>query len=334
MAGRQQGTLDGWMSGRGSHRGSSRGSHRGSGRGGSSRGRGGRSEGSERPLSARRMQLAAVAADTRTVLPTILAKLPNLHASKAEVFMLETLPALKAEDCPKRPPTPIKVVNQDSFNAAIALAATKGPASGRVAVLNMASHRNPGGGWLRGAVAQEEMLCYRSSLALSLHQRYYPWRQRMGIYTPDVLIIRSDMPSGHKLLMPDVPAEDLPVVSALSIAALCRPETRRLQTRRADGTTVERQIYADDAARDLTKDKMRLCLRMAAHRGHGSLVLGALGCGAFLNPREEVTQCWLEVFGEAEFAGGWWEDVVFAVYDARNEGNFDVFERDLGGVLV
>jgi uncharacterized protein (TIGR02452 family) len=73
---------------------------------------------------------------------------------------------------------------------------------------------------------------------------------------------------------------------------------------------------------------------MAAQKNHGLLVLGALGCGAFANPKEEVAYCWLEVLREQEFQGGWWEEIWFAVLDTRQEGNFEVFERVLGGKMV
>ncbi|KAH7310425.1 hypothetical protein B0I35DRAFT_357936 [Stachybotrys elegans] len=337
MGSKGQGTLDGWLSKQQS-RDTAPASDSGSRPAPTPAGQRDNNTTRHRGTERRRETLAAVATETRIVLPDVLRDLPNIQAAKSEALYLSTLPRLKASDCPKRTPSGkavIRIVNEDTFNAAINLAASKGPASGRVAVLNMASHVNPGGGWRKGALAQEEALCYRSSLSLSLHKRYYPFKQRMGLYTPDVVVIRSDMPSGHKLLLPDIKAEDLPVVSVVSIAALRVPETRQVQETAADGTTVVRRaVYADPAARDLTKDKMRLCLRMAAQRDHGLLVLGALGCGAFRNPKEEVAQCWLEVFGEAEFQGGWWEEVWFAVYDTRNEGNFEVFERVLGGVEV
>ncbi|KAJ6445496.1 mitochondrial chaperone BCS1 [Purpureocillium lavendulum] len=293
----------------------------------------------KRDSNRQREDLAATAKETRTVLPDILKNLPDVQAAKSEALYLDTLTPLKASDCPKRTASgkaTIRIVNDDSFNVAIELAASKAstPTSGRVAVLNMASHANPGGGWLKGARAQEEALCYRSSLALSLHRRYYPFKQRMGLYTPEVVVIRSDMPSGHKLLLPDVKPEDLPVVSVLSVAALRQPETKRVRGNTLAGAVHERLVYADPRSRMLTKDKMRLCLRMAAQRGHGLLVLGALGCGAFRNPKEEVAKCWLEVLRESEFQGGWWEEVWFAVYDKRNEGNFEVFEEILGGQEV
>jgi uncharacterized protein (TIGR02452 family) len=73
---------------------------------------------------------------------------------------------------------------------------------------------------------------------------------------------------------------------------------------------------------------------MAAARGHSLLVLGALGCGAFRNPPREVARLWAEVLGEAEFAGGWWREIVFAVLDTRREGNLEVFEEVLEGLEI
>jgi hypothetical protein len=286
--------------------------------------------------AARRAANAATAAETRTILPDILKALPNLQASKSEALYLDTLPALKSTDCPHVTPdgkVAVKIVNEDTFNAAISLAALEGSDHGRVAVLNMASHSHPGGGWLKGASAQEEALCYRSSLSLSLHKRYYPFQQRMGIYTPDVLIIRSDMSSGHRLLLPDAKHVDLPVASVLSIAGLRHPETSKQQVATPTGPQ-ERVIFAKATDRILTKDKMRLCLRMAASRGHRLLVLGALGCGAFKNPPKEVANCWLEVLQEPEFQGGWWKAIWFAVFDRRNEGNFEIFRDVLDNVEV
>ncbi|KAM0325737.1 hypothetical protein ACHAQA_007037 [Verticillium albo-atrum] len=317
---------------RGARGGFGRGHGRDRGRG---RGRGqGQGRGGQPPNTTRRNRdLAEVAKETRTVLPDILPHLPNVNASASEALHLATLPALKVSDCPQQPRTTIQVVNADTFNAALDLAEAN-PNEGRVAVLNLASDYRAGGGWLKGARAQEEALCYRSSLYLSLHRRYYPFDHPfMGIYSPDVVIIREDMASGHDLLVPDTGFGDLPVVSVLSIAALRNPTTKRNRVATLAGTE-ERLEFADTRDRDLTKGKMRLCLRMAGAKHHGLLVLGALGCGAFHNPPGEVARCWREVLGENEFAGGWWKGIVFAVLDTKNEGNFEVFEEILGGMMV
>lgn len=226
-------------------------------------------------------------------------------------------------------------MNGDSFTVAIEMAtrhSSPGKAPGeergaRPAVLNLASATSPGGGWRRGTLAQEEALCYRSSLALSLKDRYYPFRRLSGVYSPDVLIIREEMGKGNALYT--CPEAEMPVVSVVSVAAVKWPEVGLITDAR--GT---REVFANDRDRLLTKGKMRVALRLAAARGHGLLVLGALGCGAYANPREEVVDCWKEVLGESEFGGGWWVEVVFAVLDAKGEGNFELFDKELGGLEV
>ncbi|KAL2121658.1 hypothetical protein VTJ04DRAFT_5685 [Mycothermus thermophilus] len=221
----------------------------------------------------------------------------------------------------------------------------------RVAVLNMASEKNPGGGWLKGSSAQEEALCFRSTLAASLHKQLYPIQQRAGLYTRDVVIFRGSMGDGHKLMVPETAAAKLPVVSVLSVAGIRRPEVKPANAADASGSSAHSEaqgagkqgkekgpkgpfVFADPAARQLTKDKMRQCLRMAAIKGHTMLVLGAIGCGAFRNPPQEVAQCWLEVLGESEFAGGWFKEIWFAVFDRRKEGNFEIFSEAFDGKVL
>jgi uncharacterized protein (TIGR02452 family) len=200
-----------------------------------------------------------------------------------------------------------------------------------VAVLNLASERSAGGGWQNGALAQEEALCYRSSLYLSLHKSYYPLHSLSAIYSPSVLIIRDAMSRGHSLLTSTKQPVDLPVTSVISVAALRRP-----------ALTDDRKSYKNEGQRADMKRKIRLTLRVAAMKGHTKLVLGALGCGVFGNPPGEVAQCFLEVLREKEFQGGWWEDVVFAILDnVKGEqggkdgiGNYGEFYRVLDGQVV
>lgn len=200
-----------------------------------------------------------------------------------------------------------------------------------VAVLNLASERSAGGGWKNGALAQEEALCYRSSLYLSLHKSYYPLPSLSAIYSPSVLIIRDAMSRGHSLLIPTEQPANLPVTSVISVAALRYP-----------ALTDDKKGFKNEGQRAETKRKIRLTLRVAALGGHTKLVMGALGCGVFGNPPKEVADCFLEVFRETEFQGGWWEEVVFAIMDnARGDqggrdgvGNYGQFYRVLHGQVV
>jgi uncharacterized protein (TIGR02452 family) len=199
-----------------------------------------------------------------------------------------------------------------------------------VAILNLASERHPGGGWENGTLAQEEALCYRSSLYRSLHRSYYPLPLLAAVYTPTCLLIRSSLTSGHALLT--CPPRDLPVTSIITVAALRRPEIDD-----------QGRFFAIRWDRETTKTKIRGILRLAVLKGHTKLVLGALGCGAFGNPPEDVAQCFVEVFDEEEFSRkGWFEDVVFAIMDNASGseggnngvGNYGIFWRALNGMIV
>ncbi|KHN98620.1 uncharacterized protein MAM_03744 [Metarhizium album ARSEF 1941] len=156
------------------------------------------------------------------------------------------------------------------------LAASKGAAStGRVAVLNVARHAN------QEPELKKKRLAIAPSPLLSVQAA-----QGHVIYSPDVVVIRSDLTPGHKLPAPETLVQDLPVVSVLGIAALRCPQTKPLQGNSPAGGAVKRLIYADPADRDLANARMRLCLRMAARRNHGLLALDALGSGTFKNPKE------------------------------------------------
>ncbi|KAL1958631.1 hypothetical protein VTO42DRAFT_4228 [Malbranchea cinnamomea] len=284
-------------------------------------------------------QLAQTALETTRVLPSLLDLTPHAPP-KGYLYSPPNPPHLHRKYCPKFPPTAIRVHDADTLDTAIGLAQCakyvtvhdKKP----VCVLNMANAYSAGGGWKKGALAQEEALCYRSSLSFTLKLRYYPIPEFGAIYSPTVIVIRKSLKENHRFYPLDKP-EEFPVVSVISVAAICRPE---VVTERVPGPQeVYRTRYAKREDRETMKEKMRVILRTAACNGHRRLVLGALGCGAFLNPREEVADCWAEVFSESEFTDGWWESVIFAVMDDLGEGvdgdgNFGVFYRRLNGLMV
>ncbi|KAI9679123.1 MAG: hypothetical protein M1829_001793 [Trizodia sp. TS-e1964] len=304
-------------------------------------------------------KLSLVAKETKHLLPGLLKQLAGTGVTTDGILLdLADLPSTNhPHPCPKFSlPTPtsplahapaqygtrIRVVDDDTLDVALALQQREprtpadwgGVAGGgqqRVVVLNMANALHGGGGWLKGALAQEEALCYRSSLAFTLKRRHYPLPPLSGIYSPTVVVFRDALGAGHTLRSDvDTPAR-LPVLSAISVAAQRDPFLTR-------GSP---PLYQRAGDRERMKGKIRLILSMAMYYGHHRLVLGALGCGAFNNPRGECAQCWAEVFQEAQFQGGWWSDVVFAVMDgggARQgkdgDGNYGVFYQVLDGMLV
>ena len=285
------------------------------------------------PSSRHSVLLAQVAVETKAVLSHVLKLTPNARPD-GDLYKFDDRFRLDHKHSPHFQPTKVRVLNADSIDAALSLssrttATVPTPNSKPVLILNMANAYHSGGGWEQGALAQEEALCYRSSLSFTLKIRFYPIPEFGGIYSPTVVVIREGMAQGHNLLDLTKP-EDLPVASCVSVAAIRDPDLVR------DAAGMER--YRRSRDRDTMKEKMRVVLRMAAMTRHRVLVLGALGCGAFGNPNVEVVQCWKEVFKEREFGGGWWETVVFAVMEEGGQrdgdGNFGVFWRGIDGVEV
>ena len=285
------------------------------------------------PSSRHSVLLAQVAAETKAVLPNVLELTPNAP-SKGTLYRMSDHFRLDHKYNPRFQPTKIRVLNADSIDAALTLshrtaAIAPNPDSKPALILNMANAYHSGGGWEQGALAQEEALCYRSSLSFTLKISFYPIPEFGGIYSPTVVVVREGIAQGHNLLDLTKP-EDLPVVSCVSVAAIRDPDIVR--------DAAGKEGYRRSRDRDTMKEKMRVVLRIAAMTRHRVLVFGALGCGAFGNPNVEVVQCWKEVFKEREFGGGWWETVVFAVMEEGGQrdgnGNLGVFWRGIDGVEV
>ncbi|MEU9874172.1 TIGR02452 family protein [Actinomadura sp. NPDC048021] len=181
--------------------------------------------------------------------------------------------------------------------------------------LNFASAKNPGGGFLNGAHAQEEGLARSSGLYESLRsaREYYDFHRAQGdllysdhmIYSPDVPVFRDD--SGRLLEEP------------YGVTFLTSPAPNRGAIR--DAAKAERVPAA-------LRLRARKVLAVALANGHTRIVLGAWGCGVFRNDPAEVA----EVFAEALRPGGEFADrfehVVFAVWDtAKGAPRHAAFER-------
>lgn len=200
-----------------------------------------------------------------------------------------------------------------------------------IAVLNMASRQNPGGGVLNGAGAQEENLFRRTNLFLSMfqfaryanqygldmHRKQYPLDRNFGgIYTSDATVFRGEEKKGYPLL-----GDDSFRVSFIAVSGINRPALK-------DAT------HLADNMVDGTKNKMRTILRIGLLHGHDSLVLGAMGCGAFCNPPSHIARLFHDVFEEPEFKNKY-RLVCFAILDDHNahrshnpEGNYLPFLKE------
>ena len=224
----------------------------------------------------------------------------------------------------------VEVVNEDCLEVGMRLKAE----GCNPAILNMANRRNPGGSVLTGAAAQEETLFRRTNLFRSLYQfapyaaqygiacssHHYPMdRNYGGVYTPGAICFRHGEQEGYALM-------DEPVsLSFITVAGMNRPDLT------PDGKIADHHV-------EPVKNKMRTILRIGLQQGHDSLVLGALGCGAFCNPPRHVARLFHEVLGEPEFENKFVR-IVFAIIDDHNarrrhnpEGNYKPFAEEFAGM--
>ncbi|KAF8827321.1 hypothetical protein HHX47_DHR5000506 [Lentinula edodes] len=271
-------------------------------------------------------QRHAVSRDTIARSTNVTVELEAQGATLASTFISDQLPPLPTlSEIPS--PKPVSVVNSDSFTIARRLISDDPHnATGKMAVLNLASDQRPGGGWdTTLSKTQEEALCYSSTLFSTLSPSYYPWPNLgpgsiAGVFSPGVVIFKHDL--DHDCV--DLPNKERCVVSVLTVAAPCGPEL----------TKDEQRFVKESDLQDL-REKIRLVYRMAGWNDQEFLVLGAMGCGAYRCPPLLVANEMRDILLESEFKGRF-KKVIFAVYSSPGNGarNFEVFEKVFKGVEV
>ncbi|CRG91110.1 hypothetical protein PISL3812_08158 [Talaromyces islandicus] len=258
-----------------------------------------------------REQRQQTAKETQRLTPDIIASTPGATAESN--FYTELLPPLQQSKTTRD--TRVHIRNGDTFTVAQRLAAG---GQTNVAVLNMASDRHPGGGWLRGALAQEEALCLRSTLAATLEDLHYPTPPIAATWSPGVVVFRDEVVNDCQILE----KSQRFVVGVVSVAGLRRPPLT------GDGLD-----YGSPEHTEIMRNKIRQILRVMAVNGVSCCVLGALGCGAFGNPPKRVATLFREIISENEFIG-YFSEIIFAILDQRREGNIQVFEDVIGDFVI
>lgn len=190
----------------------------------------------------------------------------------------------------------------------------------RVALLNFASARNPGGGFLGGARAQEESLARASGLysCLRTQPAFYDYHRELRsclysdrvVFSPDVPVFCDD--NHHALPQPYTVS--MLTSAAVNVGALEKNEPQSLRFVEA---TMARRI--------------RMVLAVAAVQKIEALVLGAWGCGVFRCDPELIARLFAEALAEPELQGCF-SQVVFAIMNPRSgpDRNIASFERHFG----
>ena len=181
---------------------------------------------------------------------------------------------------------------------------------GKTAVLNFASYKNPGGKFLEGSSAQEEMLCHSSFLYNVLSEfdeDYYEFNRltknfalytNRALYSPDVMFFR-----GSEEIYADV----------ITCAAPNKYTAQKYCGR------------SDFDCNSVMKDRIHFMLDIAKEENVNTLILGAWGCGAFGNDPEFVANAFKKEL--EEYYSDTFENIIFAIPGGTN---YMVFKRVFG----
>ncbi len=185
-------------------------------------------------------------------------------------------------------------------------------AYGKTAVLNFASYKNPGGGFLTGSRAQEEALCHESTLynVLKEMNHFYEWNnlnlnkglyQDRAIYSPDIIFEREG-----EMVKCDVITCASPNWSAASHRCTLEENEKALA------------------------DRIRLVLEIAKDNKVNTLILGAYGCGVFQQNPEVVARLFREI--AKEVFKNYSIEIIFAIIPALpgQTDNLAAFKKEFG----
>ena len=191
-----------------------------------------------------------------------------------------------------------------------------------VAVLVFASARNPGGGYLNGAQAQEEAICRASALYACLLRApgfYAHHRAERDVFYTDRVILPQAL---NFVRAGGDPIPAVPVFRDERGALLATPYTVGFLTSPAPNAGVIHRSSPQEAHRipGALAARAERVLETAVVCGYRRLVLGAWGCGVFQNDPAVVAGAFRQLLtGEGRFAGHF-DEVVFAVLDRTGSG--------------
>lgn len=159
----------------------------------------------------------------------------------------------------------------------------------KIAALNFASYVNPGGGFLYGARAQEEMICAQSDLypVIASQREFYIWNMQhqnchiyldRALYSPDIIWTNNEINSKSDVITCAAPNKTAGRCSIKDPGELVRFCSQ------ADKAMINRMDFVKRIAEDQQVDV---------------LILGAWGAGAFGFKPLEVAKMWQRTFDQA-----------------------------------
>ena len=201
----------------------------------------------------------------------------------------------------------------------------------KVCVHNFASATNPGGGVTRGSQAQEESICRCTDLYLCLNievylNKFYGEHRKAHnpiynddiIYSPGVDVFKTDTKEPKIMNEKDWYKVDILTCAAPNL----RPTPSNVMNPDSGDKAVK---LTDDELIKILEPRVRKIFDVASFYKTDVLILGAFGCGAFMNPPKLVAEVFNKVMKDyiRKF-----EVIEYAVYCRDFETkNYDEFYK-------
>lgn len=238
-------------------------------------------------------------------------ELVKLHMSQLKTRVYDKKPDIKIKNNYN---TIITVTNNDSITECLIGDDSK------TVVLNFASYKYPGGGYLTGSKAQEECLCRQTTLYPELEKqvKWYDNHRRNlnnGLYgndtalTENVEIIRN---SNNELINSNK------FIGIITSAAVNAKTVRRFKPQ------LENKIN------ECMLERLDTIMAVAYVNDYETLILGAYGCGVFGNKVKDVAEMCKELLSN-KYKGAF-KKVAFPIYG--NIDNLKVFKDVFKNSLV
>lgn len=179
----------------------------------------------------------------------------------------------------------------------------------KIAVLNFASFKNPGGMFYNGSSAQEESLCHESFLYNVLKEfenSYYKENRKhlnralyqdRCLYSPSVVFQRGD------------------TVVKCDVITCAAPNKKAAQ---------KYQDVSDTLNRETLRGRVQFILNVADAQNVDTLILGAFGAGVFGQDPKEVAECFILELAQYKYN---FKNIIFAI-PRKNENRFDQFNKN------
>ncbi|PWV50600.1 TIGR02452 family protein [Chitinophaga sp. S165] len=208
-----------------------------------------------------------------------------------------------------------EVTNETTFAAAHRLIVKEGLEN--VCCLNFASAKNPGGGFLGGAQAQEESLARASGLypTLKQHHTMYDTNRKHAsllytdhmIYSPLVPVFRDD--------------EDNLIDEPYLVSIITSPAVNK-------GALLMNEPEYAISIETVMLNRIEKLLSAVIVNNQSTLILGAWGCGVFRNSTEDVAAWFAQYLLKNDTFKNAFTRVVFAIYDpSEKKKTAEAFKR-------